>query len=161
MAHVVHQRQLFLDFDAAHLPPRLPAPSASAPAAAAEPAKTSEPKPDHSKPLLVRPDRQFTFDGKDHWDWPRPTDDRDAISVDRLRDDIDGPSHRFVIRRGDTVEVFFSRDKLETGEVVGISNANQEVRVRFTEGTDGQWFAVGQIYPAPTASAGVAIRGPG
>ncbi|MDA1051794.1 MAG: hypothetical protein O3C40_15115 [Planctomycetota bacterium] len=48
-----------------------------------------------------------------------------------------------MIRRGDTVEVFFARDKLEIGEVVGISLANREVRVSFQERTDGIWFAIG------------------
>jgi len=58
-------------------------------------------------PPLVRPDRQTTFSGAPHWEWPAPVHDRDTITVDRIRDDIDGPSHRFTIRRGDTVEVFF------------------------------------------------------
>lgn len=57
-----------------------------------------------------------------------------------------------MIRRGDTVEVFFRRDKLEIDEVVGISLANCEVRVSFQEGTDGIWFAVGKIYPAVEAT---------
>ncbi len=99
-------------------------------------------------PPLVRPDRQFTFDGKPHWEWLEPKHDRDTISVDRIREDIDGPSHRFLIKRGDTVEVFFAKDKLEIGEVVGISHAEQQVRVRFRDGTEGIWFAVGCIYPA-------------
>ncbi|MCH7686251.1 MAG: hypothetical protein IH899_06180, partial [Planctomycetes bacterium] len=102
-------------------------------------------------PELVRPDRQFTFDGQPFYEWPQPTHDRDSITVDRISDDIDGPAHRFLIRRGDTVEVFFSKDKQELGEVVGISQARQEVRVCFREGTKGIWFAVGQIYPAVEA----------
>lgn len=103
----------------------------------------------HHRPLpLVRPDRQFTFDGLPHYEWPPPTHDRDSITVDRIRDDIDGPSHRFLIQRGDSVEAWFSKDKTEVGEVVGISQAWQEVRVSFREGTAGIWFSVGCIYPA-------------
>lgn len=111
-------------------------------------------------PPLLRPDRQFTFDGLPHYEWPQPEEDRDTITVDRLRDDIDGPAHRFVIRRGDTVEVFFRRDKLEIGEVVGISLANREVRVSFREGTGGIWFAVGQIYPAVEAQVAIGETAP-
>ena len=81
----------------------------------------------------------------------------DPDAVDRLEqpeqrrgvgDNGDGGPHRFTIVRGDTVKVFFRKDKLEIGTVVGISHAEQKVRVRFREGTDGQWIAVGQIYPA-------------
>jgi len=97
---------------------------------------------------LLRPDRQCTFEGALHFDWPEPEHHRDCITVDRIRDDIDGPSHRFTIHRGDTVEAFFSKEKIETGEVVGISHARNEVRVRFREATNGIWFSVGQIYPA-------------
>ncbi|MFV1968653.1 MAG: hypothetical protein ACC628_24805, partial [Pirellulaceae bacterium] len=44
------------------------------------------------------------------------------------------------------------RDKMEVGEVVGISHANHEVRVRFGDRGAGIWFAVGQIYPTVEAS---------
>lgn len=98
-------------------------------------------------PPLVRPDRQLTFDGSPHYDWPAPTHDRDTISVDRIRNDIDGPSHRFIIHRGDTVEVFFSPTRVELGEVTGISHRNHEVRVAFSEQSEGIWFQVGCIYP--------------
>lgn len=100
-------------------------------------------------PPLVRPDRQFTFDGLPHYEWPAPQYDRDTISVDRIREDIDGPSHRFLIQRGDTVEAFLlSNKQTNLGEVVGISHANEEVCVRFAESTAGIWFHKGQIYPA-------------
>ena len=71
-----------------------------------------------------------------HTDWPDPAQlhDRDTITVDRIRDDIDGPSHRFVICRGDTVEVFFSPRRTDIGKVTGISHRNHEVRVSFQEG---------------------------
>lgn len=112
-------------------------------------------------PPLVRPDRQLTYDGLDSWSWPDPTPlhDHDTITVDRIRDDIDGPSHRFLIQRGDMVEAFFSKDRLETGEVVGISHANQEVRVRFDEGTDGIWFPKGCIYPIAHQETRPTVRG--
>ena len=67
-------------------------------------------------PPLVRPDRQFTFDGIPHFEWPKAEHDRDSITVDRIRDDIDGPSHRFLICRGDTVEVYFSSQKTDVGD---------------------------------------------
>lgn len=54
-------------------------------------------------PPLVHPHRQFAYGGLDHSEWPKPHHDQDTITVDRVRDDIDGPSHRFVIKRGDTV----------------------------------------------------------
>jgi hypothetical protein len=99
---------------------------------------------------LVRPDRQIVYDGLEHYAWPaaEALHDRDTITVDRIREDIDGPSHRFVIKRFDTVEVYFASHKVELGEVVGISHKSGEVRVRFTEGTEGLWFYKGQIYPA-------------
>jgi hypothetical protein len=61
---------------------------------------TSEPPPAHdtkTTPPLVRPDRQSTYGGTPHYEWPdaTPLHDRDTITVDRIRDDIDGPSHRF------------------------------------------------------------------
>lgn len=107
-------------------------------------------------PPLVRPDRQHTFRGAPHWEWPAPFHDRDTLTVDRIRDDIDGPSHRFTICRGDTVEVFFSKDREERGQVVGISHTNDEVQVRFADRTDGIWFHKGAIYPA--IEHGTAVR---
>ncbi len=100
-------------------------------------------------PQFIRPVRQLDFGGIPHFDWPEPTHDRDTITVDRIRSDE--PSYRFTICRGDTVQVFFSKDKREVGEVVGISHANDEVRVRFKDGSDGIWFYKGQIYPAAEA----------
>jgi len=111
--------------------------------------KKKPPEPSKDAPPLVRPDRQLTYDGLPHWEWPKAREDRDTITVDRLYDDIDGPSHRFIVRRGDTVEVFFSRTRTDIAEVVGISLAKRQVRVRFQEGTDGLWMSVGNIYPAP------------
>jgi predicted RNA methylase len=100
-------------------------------------------------PPLVRPDRQLTFGGIPHYEWPAPEHDRDTITVDRIREDIDGPSHRFVICRGDTVEVFFSHQKLDIGEVTGVSHRNNEVRVSFQKGSEGIWVGTGCVYPAP------------
>ena len=98
--------------------------------------------------LLTNPERQITFAGEAQFDWPAPDHDRDTITVDRLRGDIDGPAHRFVIKRGDFVEVFFNKDKVDYGSVVGISHARSEVRVLFDDATEGVWFAAGCIYPA-------------
>lgn len=108
-------------------------------------------------PPLVRTDRQIVYeDAAGYEDWP-PADslhNHDTITVDRIHNDIDGPSHRFVIKRGDTVEAWFGKDNLQPGTVVGISHARREVCVVFTEGSNteessGQWFAVGAIYPIP------------
>ncbi|MCO6042758.1 methyltransferase [Aeoliella sp. ICT_H6.2] len=102
-------------------------------------------------PPLVRPDRQIVYDAANPDAWPdaAPLCDHDTITVDRVRTDIDGPAHRFIIKRGDYVEAWFGKDNLHRGIVVGISHARKEVRVRFSEGTEGQWFAVGAIYPCP------------
>jgi hypothetical protein len=114
---------------------------------------TSEPPPPDSVrrvPPLVRPDRQIIYvDALSSYEWPDASTlrDRDTISVDRIRDDIDGPAHRFVIKRLDQVEVFFSAHRTETGEVVGISHAHEQVCVKFPGAAEGIWFAKGQIYP--------------
>ena len=102
-------------------------------------------------PPLVRPDRQIVYaDAATHYDWPdaKTLHDRDTITVDRITADIDGPAHRFVIKRGDTVEVYISNNNLELGTVTGISHAKEEVRVSFTEGSQGGWYNTGRIYPA-------------
>ena len=105
------------------------------------------------RPLFLRPDRQENFNEKPFYDWPEPEEDRDRLTVDRVGNNGDGGEHRFTVKRGDTVEAFFSKDKQEIGKVVGISHANREVRVSFqaiTNGrlTEGTWFAIGSIYPA-------------
>lgn len=85
-------------------------------------------------PPLVRPDGQFTYGGVSHYEWPDATllHDRDAITVDRITDDIDGPAHRFVIKRVDVVEVYLSPRNVHADEVIGISHANEKVRVALT-----------------------------
>ena len=100
------------------------------------------------KPLYHRPDRQENFDGIPSYDWPDAEEDRDTLTVDRVGDNGDGGEHRFTVKRGDTVEAFFARDKQKVGKVVGISHANREVRVAFSKESEGTWFAIGSIYPA-------------
>ena len=98
--------------------------------------------------------RQDNFGGLPAYEWPEPEHDRHTMTVDRVSDrNPENPNeqYRFTIRRGDTVEVFFSKDKTELGTVVGISHANEEVRVQFREGTQGTWFYKGKIYPTPEA----------
>ncbi|QEG35975.1 methyltransferase [Bythopirellula goksoeyrii] len=99
---------------------------------------------------LVRPERQLTYGGIPHHEWPEAKflHDRDTITVDRIRDDIDGPSHRFIIKRLDHVEAYFSKDHTQLGQVVGISHAKEEVCVKFPGGKNGIWFYKGEIYPA-------------
>ncbi|QEG35902.1 methyltransferase [Bythopirellula goksoeyrii] len=102
-------------------------------------------------PPLVRPDRQIVYECE-HSEWPEPAElhDQVTITVDRIRDDIDGPAHRFVIRRGDTVEAHLSPNRFHTGQVIGISHARNEVRVAWDDTLqNGEWFNVGAIYPAP------------
>jgi hypothetical protein len=112
-----------------------------------------EPEPKHSAlpadlPPLVRQDRQLTYEGRPHWEWPEPSRDADTITVDRLQADIDGPPHRFVVRRGDTVEVFFTKSRVERGEVIDISHRSKRVKVRLSDKRNGIWFSLGSIYPA-------------
>ena len=112
----------------------------------------------HQRLSFVRPDRQFDYGIENHWEWPAAEHDRDMISVDRIRDDIDGGPHRFLIHRDDCVEVFLNSDRMEIGQVVGISQSQLQVRVAFSQGSEGIWFDVGQIYPAaeedlPTTAA--------
>ncbi len=109
------------------------------------------------RPLFLRPDRQSDFGGTPYYEWAEAKEDRDTLTVDRVGDNGDGGEHRFTVKRGDTVEAFFSRDKQEVGKVVGISHARREVRVAFRAITNGQenegtWFAIGSIYPAVEAT---------
>ncbi|MCA9242068.1 MAG: hypothetical protein KDA37_17780, partial [Planctomycetales bacterium] len=101
---------------------------------------------------LIRPDRQLVFrDAVTHYDWPDASElhDRDTITVDRISDH-DGPPHRFVIKRGDTVRAYMGKDRFHTGSVIGISHAETRVRVSWNSGDlkRGGWFDVGAIYPA-------------
>lgn len=113
----------------------------------AEATSLPPPVPDKQSSPLVQPDRQLTYGGAIHFEWPAPDHDRDTITVDRIRDDIDGPSHRFVICRDDAVEVYFGPGKTDVGKVTGISHRNHEVRVSFSEGSDGIWVATSCVYP--------------
>jgi len=117
---------------------------------------TSEPPPadqvSKKAPPLIRPDRQIVYpDAPNHFHWPdaKLLHDHDTITVDRITDDIDGPAHRFVIKRGDTVEAYMAHNNFHVGEVIGISHAKQEVRVAWNNTLEkGGWFHVGCIYPA-------------
>ncbi len=112
---------------------------------------TSQPPPaNQAGQALVRPERQLTYGGIPHYEWPEAKflHDRDTITVDRIRDDIDGPSHRFIIKRLDQVEAYFGKNNTKLGQVVGISHAKEEVCVKFPGGTNGIWFYKGEIYPA-------------
>lgn len=75
-------------------------------------------------PVLLRPDRQITYpNALTHYAWPDPTalHDRNTISIDRIyhTDDTSNTDHRFIIKRDDTVTVWFSDNKQETGTVTG------------------------------------------
>jgi len=142
--HMLYRHQRTFDFDAP--------PSAELQHIAE---KTSEPPPadqgEKASPL-VRPDRQIVYpDAPNHYHWPdaKLLHDHDTITVDRIVDDIDGPAHRFVIKRGDTVEAYMSHGKFHIGQVIGISHDNQQVRVAWDDTLKkGGWWPVGCIYPA-------------
>ncbi|EMI55080.1 JAB domain-containing protein [Rhodopirellula sallentina] len=101
-----------------------------------------------AKGLFTNPDRQCDFDGDPHEKWPQPANTRNSIFVDRIRNDIDGPAHRFEIRRHDFVEVFVDKDNLRYGHIVGISQKKQEVRVAFDDANEEIWFDIACIFPA-------------
>jgi hypothetical protein len=129
---------------------------AASPAAGAAEAAPAEVTPQkEAEPAVawfVRPDRQTDFGGKPSWEWPAEETDRDSLAVDRIYPDpAAGVTHRFTIRRGDTVDVFFANDHTEIGQIVGISQAKSEVRVQFDGRGAGVWFYKGAIYPAKAA----------
>jgi hypothetical protein len=103
-------------------------------------------------PPLVRPDRQLTYDGLPHSEWPRPVEDQQTITIDRLHADIDGPPHRFVIRCGDTVEVFFSWERAELAEVMDVSHAERVVQVRLSGNEAPISIPVDDVFPAAVAT---------
>lgn len=141
-----HQRTF--DFD------RPPEPTGAAHQRAPDPVPTDSSLP--PPPPLVRPDRQLVYpDAGTHYDWPDPKGlhDHDTITVDRISDDIDGPAHRFVIKRGDTVEVYVGHSNFALGTVTGISHAREEVRVSLRKGHKGGWYYKGKVYPAPEPEA--------
>jgi len=94
------------------------------------------------------PDRQEPIDLAD-MELPPRREVRNAISVDRLRADIDGPPHRFTIHLGDYVEVFFPPEVVGVGEVVDVSSAAEMVRVAFSGEEGSEWFPVEVIFPCP------------
>jgi len=101
-----------------------------------------------SHPDYIRPDRQEIFENQSCYEWPAPQHDRDTITVDRIHDGPEiGLTHRFTIKRDDTVRAYFNNRKTEAGQVVGISHAKQKIRVRFKQGTQGIWFHKGAILP--------------
>ncbi|EMI16459.1 protein containing DUF2466 [Rhodopirellula maiorica SM1] len=98
--------------------------------------------------LFVNPDRQHYYDGLPHEQWPAPEVNRDSITVDRIRNDIDGPAHRFEIRRHDYVEVYIDVETVRYGFVVGISNKRQQVRVAIDGEESETWYDTACVFPA-------------
>lgn len=101
---------------------------------------------------FIRPDRQITYQGSDNtYEWPSADSlhDRNTITVDRVVASTIGPSYRFLIKRGDTVNVYFGASGMHPGVVTGISHAKHEVRVALVPGKPGAWHKLGCIYPAP------------
>lgn len=112
---------------------------------------------------LIRPDRQLTYDGLPPSEWPRPVEDRQTITVDRVRADIDGPPHRFVIRCGDVVEVFFSRNRVELAQVLDVSHAERLAQVRVSADEVPFSISVDNVFPTPVETSGEwkrTVRGP-
>jgi len=102
-------------------------------------------------PPLVAPDRQvpINLDEMAEGSLPPLTRQKDAIAIDRLRTDIDGPPHRFTICLGDCVEVFCAPEQVRIGNVVDICHERREVRVAFSRRGRGEWFPVQVIFPVP------------
>ena len=73
------------------------------------------PETSPADPPFVRPDRQEHFGGQPHYEWPEAQHDRNTITVDRVGSTAQGGPHRFTIKRGDTVQAWFSTDKQEPG----------------------------------------------
>jgi len=147
------QQQKFLDFDA-------PAPVQKEPEQVAT--DTSLPPP------LVRPDRQLVYPDPDPATWQprRAVENRDTLAIDRATDDIDGPPHRFLIKRHDVVKVFCSKLRSEYGLVTGISLDRRQVRVLLQEHVDhdpqsqGAWYIPEVLFPAPHMAQGPQYQRP-
>jgi hypothetical protein len=80
---------------------------------------------------------------RDLSDQEKAEDAKGQITIERL----DKPP--FTIKHGDTVAVWFSKNKWSQGTVVGISHVKKEVRVVFPGSVRGGgiWFALGALYP--------------
>ncbi len=83
-----------------------------------------------------------------HNGWAPAVCDEDTITVDRPRADIDGPAHRFTIKRTDFVEVFLGKNAVGYGTVLGIAPEHGQARVEFDSGENTGWFDIENIYPA-------------
>ena len=103
-------------------------------------------------PDYVRPGRQEIFvDAVSYHDWPEPHHDRNTITIDRVHGSPEiGLTHRFTIKRDDTVKVSYGKDKFAVGQVIGISHAKQEVRIRYP-GNLGKpiWIEIAYVFPEP------------
>lgn len=119
------------------------------PAHVAETASLPPPETETAPPPLVRPDRQLTYGGVSHQEWPLPEHDPDTITVDRIQEDIDGPPHRFVISRGDTVEALLGPSRVDIGEVTAVNQRKGEVCVSFGNEPEAEWVEATRVYPAP------------
>lgn len=107
---------------------------------------------------LVRPDRQFTFDGLPVDDWPEAMHNPESITIDRPRDDIDGPAHRFLICCGDRVEVLV-RDSAQgfrasVGTFLEIDHVRNRVLIQRRTAHDSVelWSPVESVFPAANTS---------
>ncbi|QEG36085.1 hypothetical protein [Bythopirellula goksoeyrii] len=139
------QQQRTIDFEATGNTSKAEAPQRESVQVATE---TSLPPPPTSTPPLVRPDRQIVYENRDPEFWPSADSlhNLDTITVDRIHEDIEGPSHRLVIQREDIVEARCGPNNLQRGTVVDINHARQEVLLDFGDESP-QWLAVGLLYP--------------
>lgn len=119
-----------------------PSPGATATGAEVEPSQPAN----HG---FVRPDRQTHFNGTPGHEWPEPSSDANTITVDRYQA-TGSPiaNHRFTIHRGDRVSVSINGNHYP-GQVVGISQARDEVKVKYDGADEASWHLVGTIYPEP------------
>lgn len=99
--------------------------------------------------LFTNPNRQVAFADAPHDELPEWKLDRDSLAVNRTRDDIDGPAHRFAVKPKDSVEVVLDTGTVEYGSVIDISHARGEVCVSFGEEQEGIWVPIERVFPAP------------
>lgn len=99
---------------------------------------------------LIRPDRQITYPGIPYKDWPPPPTDSDTICMNCP---ADRPPHRFIIKKGDTVDVDISSPGTPViwrGIVCAIDRNHPEkkkVKVSFPDKNHIDWFTLGVISP--------------
>jgi len=76
-----------------------------------------------------------------------PCDDCVALSIDRISDAPGLSPHHFTVRHHEPVHVFIADEQMQPGEVTGLSQATDQVRVRLVDEADDQWFLADHVFP--------------